>query len=69
MLEAFCSTKSAMQQVEYRAKAREVEVVVRERQRWAQKQRATCEWLSKGLLQAAVGRKTSQLASLRQQVF
>ena len=68
VLEAFCSAKSAMQQVEYRAKAREVEVVVRERQRWARRQRALCEWLSEGLRQATVGSSDSQLAILQQQV-
>ena len=68
MLGAFCSAKSAMQQVEYRAKAREVEVVVRERQQWARRQRAICEWLSENLRQVAISIGDSQLAILQQQV-
>ena len=68
MLEAFCSAKSALQQVEYQAKAREVEVVVRERQQWARKQRAICEWLSESLCQSSLARGDSQLDILQQQV-
>ncbi len=68
VLEAFCSAKSALQQVEYSTKAREVEVVVRERQQWARRQRAICEWLSEDVRHIALSSETSQLAVLQQQV-
>jgi len=60
--------KAALQLVEYRAKAREIEVVVRERRAWAVKQRAACEWLLQRQYQHAVRAGASQLDALRAKV-
>ena len=68
ILEKYCRAKAALQLGDFRVKAGEIEVVVRERQIWARQQRAKCEWLSESVQQLANSLSDSQLAVLKRQV-
>lgn len=50
-------------------KAGEIEVMVKERRVWAQKQRAASEWLSERVQQAANDQGGSQLVALKNEVL
>ena len=68
VFEKFCIARSALQLIEFQVKAREVEVMVQERQAWSKRQRAACEWLDEDLQQAVKHAGKSQLVDLQQQV-
>lgn len=68
VLEKYCHTKAALRVVDFRVKDSEVEVFVRERRAWAQKQCAICEWLSQAVRQLADSGSQSQLSALKSQV-